>query len=113
MKVKGNKNTNVILLNGKIYWAIHTLSVMLLIPKKKGIGFLKTPVGHHNDNLSLLITNLGYDCCGLDGYLNINTGFTYGQDFTILIREISTFYKKEAIQVSADKILDWLISNNK
>lgn len=52
----------------KIYWALGLDSIKILIPKKKGIGFLKTPIGHH---VSKLISELGYDCFGLDGYVNI------------------------------------------
>lgn len=95
--------------DGRIYWAVHNRSVMFLIPKKRGIGFLRQPVGHHVNELSTLITSLGYDCCGLDGYLDVNTGYTGGQDFTELVNEISVFLNAETVNVHSHTILDWVV----
>jgi hypothetical protein len=93
--------------DGRIYFAVHTYSIMVLIPKKRGVGFLRQPVGHHANDLSRFIDQLGYDCCGLDGYLDINTGFTHNKDFTELKNKISKFFGKEVVEVNSDAILNW------
>lgn len=53
-----------------------SLSVSCLIPKKRGTGFLRTPWGHHQDqNLADIAIELGCDIYGLDGSLDIQTGY--------------------------------------
>jgi hypothetical protein len=101
--------------DGRIYWANFGTSVMFLIPKKKGTGFLKVPVGHHVNSLSRFITDLGYDCDGLDGYLNVWTGSTYGKDEEVakLVSDVAELYSLETIQVSGDSILNYCIVVNK
>jgi len=42
--------------------------IQLLIPKKKGIGFLKSPCGHHHEQW---MHDIEYDAHGLDGYIDI------------------------------------------
>lgn len=46
--------------------------VMLLIPKKRGEGFVKQPVHHSYERW---MSDLPYDVCGLDGYLSIETDY--------------------------------------
>lgn len=97
--------------DGKIYWGDFGRSVMFLIPKKRGEGFLRQPVAHHSNDLSRFITNLGYDCDGLDGYLNVCTGSTYGKENEVkeLVNEIAGFYDKEAVEVGGTAILDYCL----
>lgn len=45
--------------------------VEMLIPKKRGEGFLKVPLGHHHNGLSKVAMTLSYDVFGLDGALEI------------------------------------------
>jgi hypothetical protein len=51
--------------------------VELLIPKKRGHGFLKVPLGHHYNGLARVCANLGYDAYGLDGSLEIEIGSSH------------------------------------
>jgi hypothetical protein len=54
-------------------WSLSTLEV--LVPKKRGEGFLAQPLGHHfNKSLCLIETKLGCDICGLEGHLEIQCG---------------------------------------
>lgn len=48
--------------------------VDMLIPKKRGGGFLKVPLGHHHNGLSRVAMNTQYDVTGLDGALEIEIG---------------------------------------
>ena len=43
--------------------------LQLLIPKQRGIGFLKVPAGQHHESW---MHDISYDINGLDGYLNIH-----------------------------------------
>lgn len=54
-------------------WGGESLDV--LVPKKRGTGFLAVPWGHHaNKGLSRIEQDLRCDICGLDGYLLIDCG---------------------------------------
>lgn len=93
-----------------IPYIIEMYSVNFLIPKKRGEGWLKYPVYHHVDTLSSLIKHeLGYDICGLDGYINVDTGWTMDKDFSKLIRAISEFYGLECKLVNREWWYDQLI----
>lgn len=49
--------------------------VEVLIPKKRGEGFLKMPVGHHDNAISRFMRrNTSFDVSGLDGSLEIEIG---------------------------------------
>ena len=50
-------------------------SINMLIPKKRGMGYLKQPLGHHACPLSELAYDIGFDMFGLDGHLEVCTGF--------------------------------------
>ncbi|WP_219096196.1 hypothetical protein [Pseudomonas sp. UMAB-40] len=45
--------------------------IEVLIPKRRGIGFLKAPLGHHMNDLARLSHELDLDFVGLDGALEI------------------------------------------
>lgn len=50
----------------------------MLIPKKRGDGFLKVPLGHHASELSTyLIDNFTYEFDGLDGCIAVQTGYVH------------------------------------
>lgn len=51
------------------------VEVRILVPKQRGEGFLKVPFGHHNGPLSDVAAEIGYDLFGLDGSLDVQTGF--------------------------------------
>ncbi|EMO9521101.1 hypothetical protein ACR3H8_19875 [Pseudomonas aeruginosa] len=53
----------------------------ILVPKIRGTGYLKTPLGHHENDLSALGGNLGFDLMGLDGALEV-----YGPGMSSLSR---------------------------
>lgn len=55
-----------------MYWC-ETLGILRIqIPKKHQPGYLKTPVGHHDNELSQFVKDsLHTDCDGLEGYLVI------------------------------------------
>lgn len=49
-------------------WDLGGLNV--LIPKRRGTGYLRVPYGHHNDpKLNRIADAIRADVCGLDGYL--------------------------------------------
>jgi hypothetical protein len=50
------------------YWDLGGLNV--LVPKRRGVGFLRCPLGHHYvEFYASLETELHCDICGLDGAL--------------------------------------------
>lgn len=49
-------------------------TIWVLIPKRRGTGFLKSPVHHSTSPLDLIAYDLGCDFCGLDGYLEASYG---------------------------------------
>lgn len=55
--------------------------VAVLVPKKRGEGFLKIPLGHHNCPLSQVERDVGYDIFGLEGELEIQTGYISSEDY--------------------------------
>jgi hypothetical protein len=77
----------------EILYIIEAVSVNFLIPKKRGTGYLKTPVGHYSNELASKIEKeFPYDVCGLDGYLCVDTGATWGKNYDKLIKLISSHY---------------------
>lgn len=58
-----------------VYARYDALEVNVLVPKKRGTGYLKTPLYHNANALSSLAYEIGYDIYGLDGSLDIQTGF--------------------------------------
>lgn len=60
-------------------------SIDMLIPKKRGTGFLKTPLGHHHCPLADMQYEIGFDLWGFDGSLTIMTGWIEKKDYDNLI----------------------------
>lgn len=94
--------------DGKINYSVGLYDIMVLLPKKKSQGFLKSPVYHNQNKISRFITELGYDCCDLDGYLSIQTGFTLNVDCKKIITEISKFYGFENHRVDFFEFLSYV-----
>lgn len=47
----------------------------VLVPKKRGDGFLRCPLGHHwVDEIGRIEATEAVDVCGLDGYLQLSYG---------------------------------------
>lgn len=55
----------------KFYWSWLWGSLFILIPKQRGDGWLKCPLGHHWDaDIAEMSEVIGSDCeAGMDGYL--------------------------------------------
>lgn len=53
----------------------HESYLGVLIPKKRGNGYLKMPLGHHTCPLAELERDIGFDIYGLSGELEVMTGF--------------------------------------
>lgn len=102
--------------DGRIYWAITLLNgIAILIPKQKGKGFVKTPIGHYHNKLSNFLLELGYDADGLDGYVNIATSTEKEnmKDIEKLIESLAVFYNTTAVKVSFEDILSACLSARK
>lgn len=52
-------------------------SIHILVPKKRGEGFLRTPIGHHRSPLSDLSYKIGFDMFGLDAEIFVDTGYVW------------------------------------
>lgn len=51
--------------------------ISILVPKKRGTGYLKTPFYHQPTDLSEVEAEIGYDLWGLDGSLDVQLGGRY------------------------------------
>ena len=49
--------------------------INILVPKMRGTGYLKVPLGHHACPLSSLAYDIGFDLYGLEGSLDVQTGY--------------------------------------
>ena len=90
-------------------------SVLALIPKRRGLGFLKVPAGHH---ATTFITDLeeavGTDVYGLDGHLEFPVRFVTPeflarvtaalmQAYGLPVREVGAeFWEKHPIRGAGD-----------
>lgn len=96
------------------YYAIDGSGFYFLIPKKRGEGFLRQPVGHHDNKLSKFISyELSCDCVGLDGHLWVECKPYDGRgyiipNFTEKINFILNFLGFESVEVSVNEIFDYL-----
>lgn len=101
-------------LSGKMYWCISTSSINFLVPKKRGKGFLRQPVGHHVNNLSIFVADeLGCDCVGLEGALSLEIGFTHGREkeLTEMANKLAEHLGVELVKVSHTELHKFLESN--
>lgn len=63
-------------------------AVSILVPKRRGEGFLKSPLGHHHDRVSQIAHEIELDIYGLDGALEVQTGSLHGKDTEALLERI-------------------------
>lgn len=69
----------------ELLWMYVDDSIYVLVPKKRGIGFLRQPYGHHvNHELNQTIWSVegadAIDVFGLDGYLDLKVGLSEEMD---------------------------------
>lgn len=56
-----------------VYFSVESIDI--LVPKKRGEGFLKVPLGHHACALSGFTNeHIPFDVFGIDGMLSVRTG---------------------------------------
>ncbi len=51
------------------------LDISILVPKQRGTGYVKVPLGHHQNALAQIAYDIGFDLWGLDGSLDVQTGY--------------------------------------
>ncbi|EPU8966723.1 hypothetical protein ACV0OF_003836 [Acinetobacter baumannii] len=89
--------------------------INMLIPKKRGKGYLKQPLGHYNCPLAALSRDIGFDFNGLDGYLEIQTGYLTDKDKVDLTQRvvvpISNFYDYKWQEVDRNTFFETLKGN--
>jgi len=68
--------------NKLLLWMYFDGSICILVPKKRGTGFLRVPYGHHvDDGLEDVRCELDMvDLFGLDGYLRVDCNKWCDQD---------------------------------
>lgn len=90
---------------------IEPKSILILIPKTRGTGFLRQPVGHHSGNKFEAAVNdiFNVDCCGLDGFLDIDTGYTYGKDYSEHIISFANRFGFVAKEWTRDDFFDQIL----
>lgn len=62
--------------------------VCILVPKRRGEGFVKVPLGHHHDGVAKVAHEIDFDIFGLDGALEIQTGSLIDKDVNKLLGRI-------------------------
>ena len=79
--------------NALYFMGIHD-SIGILIPKKNGKGYLKSPLGGHHTNkkyheFQQLNLNYAGDCVDIDGYLNVGFGLnSWDKGYEDAIKEV-------------------------
>lgn len=66
----------------------HKEYIGVLIPKKRGNGFLRVPLGHHNCPLSELERDIGFDIYGTEGSLTVMTGCIHEDQYAELTERV-------------------------
>lgn len=64
------------------------LCIAILVPKRRGEGFIKTPVYHNIGPITAIEHEIDFDIYGLDGALEIQTGSLYGKDTDAMLAKI-------------------------
>ena len=72
-------------------------NILILVPKKRGTGFQKVPLGHHVCDLSNYISeHVRFDVFGLDGMLTVDTGYIESKEYPELegsvVKPLSEYY---------------------
>ena len=87
-------------------WVSQCFSV--LVPKKRGGGFLKVPYGHHhNAELTGIANKIGVDVFGLDGSLDfeVNRSIYYGDRnkfSSVLMPMLESYYGLPSREVNVN-----------
>ncbi len=77
--------------------------VRVLVPKKRGVGFVKSP-WYHSPDAALLDACGGYDAYGLDGSLDLQCGYDGRDDvFTRVMPLLSAHYGAPWREVGPDE----------
>lgn len=63
-------------------------SMQILVPKERGQGFRKVPIGHHQTALGSLDSVIGFDMFGLDGAIHVETGYVSPFDYPKMIERV-------------------------
>ena len=81
----------------------------VLIPKKRGLGFLRTPYGDHRiDKIEDALDEMGgVDACGLDGYLELEFGMVSNREEQVRIAGIAL-----PALAKASGFSDWVENTN-
>jgi len=111
-----NFKTSTIQPDGRIYYANTASTLNVLIPKKRGKGFLKRPIGLNRNRLSEIIEEKSYGTdWTITGYLYIEIGAGHERDGrgAELLRKISRQLNgAEVVEVGIAELLDYVIENN-
>ena len=107
------------LIYGKINYTWNNVckGINILIPKKRGIGFTKSPVYVGKNHITVFLNNLtcidgfpsGVDCWGLDGYLFIKTGNRITDESReLIVLHLAGFLGLEKVKVDYDDFFEYV-----
>ena len=77
-----------------LYYVGIARGVSILIPKRRGVGYLKAPFGGHhcNDAYRAFTSEIQSDCFDIDGYLFVGTSYNWQsqeyRDFTSEVLQV-------------------------
>ena len=101
--------------DGTLKWSMGNGNLMLAVPKKRGKGFLRQPVGHHVTDFTKFLNTLPNvkDFWGLDGYLNLELTYEDSRDKEVcfkLAAKVATYHnvKVDYNQVPFDEFLTYI-----
>lgn len=82
----------------------YTGSILLLLPKKNGKGFLKTPVSHHFERWHIEVP---FDMCGLDVFIEIvDKSVHTSEDLELFMQKYYHVFEKR-FGTDSYKIVPW------
>ena len=89
------------------FWAKGLKTVEFLLPKKSGLGFLKTPLGHHMTDIDAeWYHKIDCDVSGIEGTLSFETGYLSDDDLIIKVKEFSEIIQPR-FKFSSVKEIGW------
>lgn len=100
----------------EILYTHNSEELMLLIPKKRGSGFLRVPAGHHASKVTRFFYDLtGCDVFGLDGWLGVRW-YLYDEPLQQRFIEsympkIERFYGFPSREIAFQAFMDTVIAN--
>lgn len=107
------------IINGKINYAWNSIceGINILIPKKRGSGFTKSPVYVGKNHITVFLNELtsipgfpsGFDCWGIDGYLFVKTGNRISdENRELIVSHLAEFLGFEKVKVSYDDFFEYV-----